>query len=495
MSGMGIDEFLSHQPNQSGGGNKVLRWTKRTPPALRFWLHCEAFITPLWRHGWPRLVELDKDGSRESHIWSGHFGCWENDHLVSQQYKRTRDGGRVKPPRLCGMCLFLEHLRFRVDGGDIGWLDPVSVFDAPDDDTSTILVAAAMYNGIPKLEKLDDDQKTELKEAGVRASESWQQNTMAKCNYVLVGVDEENTAEGVQVLIENTLTGKKLRTEIRKQLKRSPKKGNPLKNPYPFLLEYFPEEKAINDKYDVTALDVDDDEGIPAEVLELIKDTEPPNIEGICKPGEPMLLRSVMEEHIVDELKDMFDWDKIFGASEKMGGDYEGDEDTDEQPDIEPGAADSSMRDWDERMSKSDSKPEPKKSKAKAKSAKKSSSNGRSAKKTQTRGRTSTTTQTDGTDQQMQDGDAPKESAPKRRRKKPEPPPEPEGPTPYDGDDGLECEMEECDFMMAPDWPKCPSCGAEYEMDDDEPAPEPTPPPKAKSKAKAKGKAAAARGK
>ena len=472
-SGMGIDEFLSHQPNQSGGG-KVLRWTNRNPPMLRFWLHTEAFIDPLWRHGWPRLVELDKDGERESHIWSGHFHCWEDDKVVSQQYKRTREGGREQPPKVCPMCLFLEHLRFKVEHGDIDWLDPIFEFDAPDDETATILYAAAMYNGIPR--ELGDDEKEEMKAAGIRRSDSWKQNTMAKCSYVLTGVDDESVSDGIQIIIENTLTGDKLRTEIRKQIKRAgPTKGNPLKTPYPFLLEYMKEEREIQKKYDVTALDVDDD-GVPGDVTELIKGTEPPSIAGICKPGDVALLRSVMEDHIVDDMKDVFDWDHIFGPSEKMS-----DEDSDEAE---------------------NDAPPPKKSKARAGKA---SNAGRGSSKKSTKATTKATKPSGGTGTPAQDGET---ARPKRRRKKPEPEPEPEGPTPYDGDDGLECELDGCGFMMGPDWAKCPECGTEYSIDDDEdddeasapgdngqeePEPEsdPKPAPKKKPKAPSKSKRSA----
>jgi len=484
---LSIDDWLLHRPNAGAGGKFLSKWKKNTPPEVKVWLHCETGIQPLWRHNWPKLVELDKDGEKEEHIWSGDFNCWEEDKLLSQQYKRDRNTGeRNHPPQICPLCIFLEQLRGKVEQEDIGWLDAVFVFDAEDDEEETILYAAPLYNGIPK--ELEDDERDELKEAGIRRTETWKQNTMAKCNYVFRVVDDANPSDGVQIAIEGTLLGEKMKEEIGKEIKRSGvKKGHPIHNPYPFLWENKKEERMIQKRFDATALTAEE---LREDVRKLVEETEAPSIAATCRVGDIAMLRSVMEEHIVEELADAFDWDQIFARAEKMAekmadlGEEEEEEDEEEAPEESKPA----------RSRKPKAKP-----KAKAKAKPKAKAKAKPKAKSKTR----------------------------RRKPEPEPEPEPEdeGPKEYEGDDGIACEESKCGFMMSPDWEECPSCGASYEMEDvdedeeddeededdgaddddgaDEPEPEPEPEPKPrakKKKAKAKSKAkprskASARGK
>lgn len=289
--GMSLDEFLGHKSSTYGGGGKVLNWKKRKPPQLTTWLHTQAPFVALWRHGWPRIVDIERDGEKTREVWGGSFNCWENEETLKKQYRRTQDGARVIAPERCPLCLVAEYLRGEVDAGRLAWTEPVFEFVADDDRNSVVLTAAGIYNGFGG--DLSRQDIADLRRAGIRRDEAWKQNCMAKCSYVFSLVDEEDSAAGVQVCVETTALGDAVKRVIRDQMDAlGETEGHPLKTPYAIRWEYHPDEQEFSKKYRALALPK---VSLSPEVRALIVEATPPDIKALIDRGDAIALRAVME--------------------------------------------------------------------------------------------------------------------------------------------------------------------------------------------------------
>lgn len=289
MSGMSLDEFLGHKSSTYGGG-KILNWKKRKPPQLNIWLHTQAPFVALWRHGWPRMVEIERDGEKVREVWGGSFNCWENEETLKKQYRRT-DGARVLPPERCPLCLLAEYLRGEVDAGRLAWTEPVFEFEADDPRNTVVLTAAGLYNGFGG--DLSRTELAELRRAGIRRDEAWKQNAMAKCSYVFSIVDDDDVAGGVQVCIETTALGDAVKRVIRDQMDAlGETEGHPLKTPYAIRWEYHPDEQEFSKKYRSLALPK---VPLTPEIRAFIVDAQPPDIQPLIGLGDAVALRAVME--------------------------------------------------------------------------------------------------------------------------------------------------------------------------------------------------------
>lgn len=316
MSEMSLDDFLGHSTRApSGRSARTLSWRKRQPANLDFWFHTSSRLVALWGHGFPRLVTRERDGERVTEIWGGRFNCWESEDTCKSQYRRNDDGTRKAPPKVCPMCLLLEHLHTEWRAGRLSWVTPVFRF-AADEATETLTLGGmlGLFNG-----ELSRQELAELKKAGIRRDEAWKEAAHAKCSYLFCGVDHSEPEKGPQVLLETTALGDAVKRVIRNQLEAlGSKDGNPMLKPYAIRFQYRAAEKEFSKKYD--ALVMPKLEMTPA-VREAIFDAPLPDISEHIARGNVASLRTAMEAAALIELP----WDAIFGPAEReeMGEDDE----------------------------------------------------------------------------------------------------------------------------------------------------------------------------
>ena len=308
MSGlriMGVDDFLSYD-SRSRSEFLGAEWKKKG--FLNFWLHRRLPFAMGWQHGLPRIDVRDDPETRTPHrvVFSGSYRCLEDDDVLKEQYRRDREtGARKNPPHLCPICLLVEYVHGLVLAGRIHWLQPIFDFDAGDPNTRVVVRAAGMWNGY-KPDRLADVQKQEMYDAGISPKFGWKENCQAGLKYILCLVDADQPAKGVQVMKEGQAAGDKVKLAIQKEMKRSlrnPGLGDPVKNPYPFCLEY-KENESPDRKYDAYRVDIP----LDAVVNGLISETDAPDISMLAGNYQPATLRAQLERAAQIELP----WDTFF---------------------------------------------------------------------------------------------------------------------------------------------------------------------------------------
>lgn len=309
MTDMSLDDFLGHNTRApSGKGARALQWRKRTPPNLDFWFHTKSRIVSVWSHGFPRIVDIERDGERVREVWGGKFNCWEPEETCKAQYRRNDDGARKIPPKTCPMCLLLEHLHTEIRANRLSWVEPVFRFEDGNGE-STVLTAGGMlgmFNG-----DLSRQEIAELKKAGIRRDEAWKQAGNAKCSYLFIGVDHHEADKGPQVLIETTALGDAVKRVVRDQIEAlGAKEGNPMLTPYGLRFQYRPNEQEFSKKYN--ALHMPKLELSP-EIRQQIVEAPLPDISEHIARGNAESLRTTMEAAALIELP----WDVIFGGTDQ----------------------------------------------------------------------------------------------------------------------------------------------------------------------------------
>ncbi len=322
--GMSVDEFLGHSTRGGGSLDFLENWKKqRTPPQIDTFLHPGARIIAVWQHPWPRMVEKeDDDGNKTVEVWSGSFNSHEPEKINKQQYKREPrgTGPRVVEPTICPMSLMIEAIHEAVREGDIDWCDEVFRFEGTDPDKAKVLHAGGLYNAFGS-KAVDKSKKlqAEMKAAGISRKFAWQENMMAKCNYIFVIVDVDNPALGAQVTTETTLLGDKVKGVIGDKIismkcKADPmgREGNPAVNPYCIRWVHNPSKDVeFSLKYKaiiMEKIEVDDE-------IQAVFDADAPDISHLAKKGNLKKLRDSMEAAYVGP-ESVLDFDKIFEAAE-----------------------------------------------------------------------------------------------------------------------------------------------------------------------------------
>ena len=306
MSGMSLDEFLGHSTGNAR--STVLKnWKKRPSHSVDAWLHRSAPFACVWRHNMSRVVIKKEGGGKD--VWGLNLTCWEREEVVKNQYKRLQNGEREIPPECCPMCKMLEWIHQAIENGDIDWTTPVFRFigDVPQ---NNITYYAGGMTGAFGSRNITDEQKQELGKAGIHVRDAWKQVVQPKANYVMCVVDNDAPKDGVQVTIEPSLLGDKLRTEIRKALKsEGEEEGDPRKFPVVFQFQHDPDPKIeFGKKYDVTRIS---QKRIPltTEIDRLISGPSP-NVEFVTNPFDADTARMELEAHALIEMP----WDDFFPA-------------------------------------------------------------------------------------------------------------------------------------------------------------------------------------
>lgn len=332
MRGMSLDDFLDHSAGGGSRGNFLKNWRKPkdgSEPKIIVWLHLAVGLGfARWAHNWPRIVvREDRDtGEARREVWGGTWVCHESELVLRKQRFRDDDDKREVPPVVCPLCKTIEVVRDMVNEGDLDWTDPIFRFAGTDREHDTVIRAGGIYNAFSRRD-LTVEEKGELRKAGIRPSEAWRENAIARCQYTFAIVDHDHPEEGVQITDEAEALGNAMKRVLRDKIEEiGREKGNPLRNPYPFLWEYR-EAESFEKKYRVvpkTAIECTE------EVRALISG-DPPDLSGHLKPGNIATLRSEMEQAC---LIDGFPFDEVFGAAESVKGDDDAaDESTDFDPD------------------------------------------------------------------------------------------------------------------------------------------------------------------
>lgn len=447
-----MGQFLGHT-TKSGGGSQFLRgWRKRKPAVVNAVLHTKAPIVALWQHGMPRIFEQkdEKTGDITRRVFGGQFNCLEDESVLVKQYRRDRDTGeRVLPPVICPVCRLLEALRSLYADGVIGFADDVFRWEGDVNDEEQTLTLGGMLN-LYDSDKITDDEKAAMKDAGIKLSEAWKENTFSKCNYLFTIVDADEPETGIQLAIETTALGDATKECIHAKITSAgEEKGNPLVTPYAIQWQHHPNAKEFSKKYKAIAMER---VAITPQIMELIE-SDPPDIDNIIRGGNVTKLRAELEARCVLKDPSVLDWDDIFGPAERAGfGDREEASDTEEATEEEAKPVEKPVTRTSKPAPAATAKPTAKPAHAKA---------------------------------EVAPATAP--STGRRRKAEPEPEPEPEPEeAPSHEDNTIPCD--ECGAPMAADATRCEACGAEYEMDDtpEEAAAAPEPPPKPATKPAAK---------
>lgn len=310
-----LEGFMGHSTGGGGGGAFLRGWRKRTPPVVHVWLHTKALFRPLWQHNIPqvRVLKDRQTGEERRVVWSQNFNCHEHEAVLTDR-KRDQRGERERPFEVCPVCKLNEHVRRQVTAGKLAMTDVIFDFKASDEEGAEqrIIHAGGIYNGFGD-DRLSDKEKIAIRQAGIKLTEAWRENANAKCNYLFLVVDDAHPEEGVQIALETSLLGDKMKNVLRQQKKKHGENGpwNPLLTPYAFAWEHHPSAKAFGDKYeayDMPSLKLSPD------IKRLIVDEDPPDIDRIKAPGKVRYLREQLERYATEALQ--VDWDDIFGEAE-----------------------------------------------------------------------------------------------------------------------------------------------------------------------------------
>lgn len=343
---MGLDEFIGHTTSGGGRNNYLKGWKKNG--YVECWLHKQASFVALWRHQLPVIRAFEDRDTKQitRKIWSQNWKCWEAEGVLTNQHKRDKKtGAREAPPSICPVCLLLEDVYQRVLSGrsisaraseagadkealKVEWKErralalTAAIFrftiddeNATPEEREVVLTAGGML-GLYRPDKLSDGEKAQLKKARIRMDEAWKESAMSKCSYVFTVVDNAHPEAGVQIAIEASLLGEKVKNVIvgeRKRLGRDD--GNPLKNPYPIRWEHHPKEKEAQKKYQAFALSTTGGNARPyTDEIKALIEGDAPNIENLKRNGNATTLRAQLEQYALVE----FDWDAIFSQAEKL---------------------------------------------------------------------------------------------------------------------------------------------------------------------------------
>jgi hypothetical protein len=302
-----IDTFLQHKTSDRSGGF-LSKWRKKDQTSkLDVWLHRKRFPVALWQHQLPRLfVKTDKDtGENVTLVWTQGYNCHESEKVLKKQYHRKDDGTREYPPEVCPVCRLIETIRDMVEEGQLDWTKVVFRFQGDKD--IKLIHAGGIYGGFnAEKDDLTAEEKLKLRNAGISLKDSWQENAMAKCNYVFCVVDNANIGSGVQIATETALLGDKVKEVMNDSIESlGAEDGNPFIKPYCIQWEHRPSEQEFQKRYKARRMEK---YPLTAEIDALISG-EPPDISQVIKPFNMKTMRAFLERHCM--IKDM-PWDHIF---------------------------------------------------------------------------------------------------------------------------------------------------------------------------------------
>jgi len=294
-------------------GNKVA--------SIDILLASRADLVELAVHSWPKVItKKEKDSNKEeTDCFNSDFNCFEDIVVVEEQNKFDDQGRRLAPPVICPHCRFLDWVRLQIEEGELSWTE--KIFRYRSDKNNVTLHAGGICGKFGGWDLTDDD-KDELKEAGINLREAFKENAMGKSKFIYCFVDLGDLDKGLQVTMESKTLGNQLSALIDERKDEFGEAGDPTLNPYPFRFRFEPEEKP-QDMYSVSYVPWADLEGTgfkeKEQAIELAKGTKIPAVfEQLRKYPNVKQLRIQMESACL--LKDV-PWDEIFAPVEARADD------------------------------------------------------------------------------------------------------------------------------------------------------------------------------
>lgn len=330
---MTMDEFIEHQ-GSSGGSGTVLKW--REDGSIDVLLHPQAPFVSLWSSSWFTVIK-DRETSADKLIFT-RFNSYEDEDTVLKKQRFRGDEGEYKvqypwhsesvsyygarqhPPVICPFSLLIEWVREHIEAEyipkdqTIGWLDQIFDIDVPQggDENATVIHAGGFCN-ILRSDDLDNDEKAQVRRAGIQLNEAYKEDGKPRMQYVGVVVPYKKPGDGAAVFIEAEALGKAFKKHI---LDLRDDNEDPRKHPIVFRWKY-DDTKSFSAKYDVSVRRNDPilDEHKAALAAEYPKE----KLERIIADSNLVELRRSMERWWCHQV--IPPWDAIFAPAMKA---YEG---------------------------------------------------------------------------------------------------------------------------------------------------------------------------
>jgi hypothetical protein len=309
-----VDDFLNYRGSEGGGSKRLKSWAK-DPGFVNLWFHTKQMPCAVWYHRIPELVvRTEKDTQKTlKNVWGRQHVCLEDEKVLKKQRFRGEDGLREVPPLRCPICRLAEAIREMVTAGTIKDSDRIFKWDGSDKPEENVALSAG---GLANIWGRDPDEETKkrLGEAGIFLSKVWNENMLAKLNYVFAVVNQDDPATGLQIAVQTQLVGDKVKRLINNEIASNDgDKGNPFITPYAIRLVYKPAEKKFDDKYDAMrmnrfALSPEIEAIIRGEKPNIAKFTDRMNAKDVC---------SALEEHALVKLP----WKSILDVPEPSSSD------------------------------------------------------------------------------------------------------------------------------------------------------------------------------
>lgn len=252
---------------------------------IDIWIHTNSGMDCRLNHVLPFVrTGKNKDGDDEEMVGFFNFVCHED----------VRDFHfRKNPPQHCPIDLIVEQIRNENRIADDDIVYRVEIGDRKRD------------RFISKVDFIGEG----------KSKDSWQNTMKPQCQYVLVVIDHANPANGLVVATEKFSLGEKIKKAIKKEVERRGDLGNPHINPYPFRWKFDENARNFSDYYDAYPLD------LPiTEQIQSLLDADPLDLGMYMNPGDTSKLRSILEAHLTDEVKQYLDLDEAFSNTLENAG-------------------------------------------------------------------------------------------------------------------------------------------------------------------------------
>ena len=362
-TGMSLAQWAAQMQNAGGGRNKYLsKWKEKG--FANTWLHPASSILSLWRHQVPRIfVKEDKQTQVKTvEVYGDSCVCYENEEVLEDMHFREKVpgavfpqslGARKNPPKVCPICIMIEHLTQLVVEGRLDWRYPVFEFRGTDPSKNRLLHVGGitgLFNAkvLPpeKLAELAGAESTDPTKAALQRSGSdpwfpatkwggpiyrkgptaaFMQDGRPKQEYAVTVIDNDDVGAGIQIAFINKGLGAKILDVIAKAIKeaRGPAdpeglRGDPQRNPYVIRWEYNQQagERDMRLYYDAIRMG-----GIPLTApVHALLTQPPPSVAKLAERFNLKVMRARLEEHLSPKMKklplDMY-FEKAFALEAK----------------------------------------------------------------------------------------------------------------------------------------------------------------------------------
>lgn len=330
-----INDFLNHDTGKAKH-SKVLRgWTK--DGSITVWLHTKYPPKPIYRYKLPiPFTYTDKTKVEKTEVWTKYFVTHDPETVHKSMYARNQAGQREVPPS-DPFGVLLEEIYQAVMSRR---LHPMTtVWSVTDGAGATTNLTAAGICGLLQGNKIPDFIQTAASAHGLLMSRAWQESSNAKLFYVFAVVNDAKPADGVQLAVETSLLGDKVKGAIHHARESfGAALANPLVTPYAFRWKYYKDKMPI-EKYDAIPIG----SGVVPlrdDIKELIF-SEPPDDRDEVTPYNVAHLRSYVEAYMPKQVQAMFDLDRIFKVkaekptfNKKAADDFGGEQQTSNRVDV-----------------------------------------------------------------------------------------------------------------------------------------------------------------